>query len=127
MLGISTLSSMKNWVVIFDVIDKCGLQDLGYVGNKFTWAKHYLDGTVIWECLDRAFGIEDCVSLFPAFQVVHLECGMSDHKLVHIHPLGISARRQKPWRFEQVWLFEEGYHDTVRRAWEVDSDYFSIG
>ncbi|XP_050289699.1 uncharacterized protein LOC126727832 [Quercus robur] len=83
-----------------DVIDECGFRDLGYMGSKFTWAKHYSDGTIIWERLDRALGTEDWVSLFPAFQMVHLECGMSDHKLVHIYPMGVLTRRQWPWHFE---------------------------
>lgn len=32
-----------------DVIDDVGFKDLGYVGDSFTWAKHYLDGQIIWE------------------------------------------------------------------------------
>ena len=88
------------------------------MGSKFTWAKHYLDGTIIWERLDRALGTEDWVSLFPAFQMVHLECGMSDHKLVHIYPMGVLTRRQWPWHFEQVWLSDVGCGDTVKAAWE---------
>ena len=36
-----------------DVIDKCQFMDLGYVGPKFTWAKHYVDGHSIRIRLDR--------------------------------------------------------------------------
>ena len=42
-----------------DVIDEVGFKDLGYVGDRFTWAKHYPDGSVIWERLDRALGTGD--------------------------------------------------------------------
>lgn len=36
-----------------DVIDECNFMDLGYVGPKFTWSKHFENGHSIWERLDR--------------------------------------------------------------------------
>ena len=99
-----------------DVIDEVGFKDLGYVGDRFTWAKHYPDGSIIWECLDRALGTGDWISLFLAFQVVHLECGMFDHKPIQILPLGITPKQNKPWRFKQAWLTEDGCHDAVKAA-----------
>ena len=36
-----------------DVLDECGFLDLGYVGNRFTWSKHFVDGHSIWERLDQ--------------------------------------------------------------------------
>ena len=55
--------------------------------------------------------------LFPASKVSHLECGCCDQKPIVIHPLGIPIRQNKPWRFEQVWLQDEGYHVTVEGVW----------
>ncbi|KAK7828814.1 hypothetical protein CFP56_029930 [Quercus suber] len=49
--------------------------------------------------------------------VSHLKCGCSDHKPIVIHPLGIPIRHNKPWRFEQVWLQDEGCHATVEGVW----------
>lgn len=39
-----------------DMLDECGFADLGFVGNKFTWSKHYPDGYIVWERLDRVVG-----------------------------------------------------------------------
>lgn len=36
-----------------DVIDECNFMDLGYVGPKFTWNKHFENGHSIWVRLDR--------------------------------------------------------------------------
>ena len=36
-----------------DVVDECGIVDLGFVGICFTWSKHFTDGHLIWERLDR--------------------------------------------------------------------------
>lgn len=31
-----------------DVIDECGFMDLGFVGQRFTWSRHYENGSLIW-------------------------------------------------------------------------------
>lgn len=64
--------------------------------------------------------------MFPAYRVVHLECGSSNHKPQVIHPLGILEKRQHPWRSEQVWLVEEGCHTTFEAAWRVNPCRSSI-
>ena len=46
---------------------------------------------------------------------------MLDHKLVIIHPRGVSVRPNKPWHFEQMWLEDEGCHDTMASAWSEGS------
>ena len=33
-----------------EVIDECGFMDMGL---KYTWSKHFENGTSIWERLDR--------------------------------------------------------------------------
>ena len=30
-----------------DVLDECGFMDLGFVGPKFTWSRHFEDGRSI--------------------------------------------------------------------------------
>ena len=42
---------------------------------------------------------------------------MSDHKPIKILPVGITHRQNKPWRFEQAWLTEDGCHEAVKAAW----------
>lgn len=103
-----------------DAIDEVGFKDLGYVGDRFTWAKNYPDGSVVWERLDRALGTGEWTSLFLDFQVVHLGCGMSDHKPIQIFPLGVTPRQNRPWRFEQAWLSEDGCHETIKAAWGAE-------
>ena len=47
---------MKNFR---DVLDECGLMDLGFVGSKFTWFKNIANGILVWERLDKALGTMD--------------------------------------------------------------------
>ena len=55
--------------------------------------------------------------MFPATKVVHLESGTSDHKPILIHLLGIPKRVNKPWRFEQMWMRDEGCREVIEDAW----------
>ena len=48
-----------------DVLDECGFMDLGFVGPKFTWRKHFTDGHSIWERLDRGLATNLWFLRFP--------------------------------------------------------------
>ena len=100
-----------------DALDECGLMDLGFVGSKYTWFKNFGNEVVVWEHLYRALGTTDWLDIYPAKKVLILECGMLDHKPMIIHLGGVPMRPNKPWRFEQMWLEDEGCHDTVASAW----------
>ena len=74
----------------------------------------------MWERLDRAVGMVDWLSMFPATKVVHLECGTSDQKPIMIHLLGIPKRVNKPWWFEQLWMRDGGCREVIEVAWSHD-------
>ena len=104
-----------------EVLDECSFRDLGFVGGKFTWCNGHPNGFTIWERLDRVVATIEWLDKFPATKVVHLECGSSDHKPILICLNGIPKPRNKPWRFEHMWLEEEGCRDTVESAWLFDA------
>ena len=62
-----------------DVINKCSFMDLGFVGSKFTWARHFKDRRSIWERLDRGLANNGWFLKFPGARVHHLHCNSSDH------------------------------------------------
>ena len=74
-----------------DVIDECGFMDLGYVGSKFTWARHFENGNCIWERLDRGLANNGWFLKFPRARVHHLQCNSLDHcpLLIVLAPLDI--------------------------------------
>lgn len=73
---------------------------LGFVGNKFTWFKTYLNEGVVWERLDKAVSTAEWYELFPATKVRNLVYGSSNHNLILILPEGFTVKSQRPWRFE---------------------------
>ena len=103
-----------------DVLDGCRFQDLGFSGNKFTWCNGHGDGHTVWERLDRAVSSAEWLSMFLASKVVHMESGTSGHKLIIIYLAGIPKRVNKPWRFEQMWIRDEGCRGVIEEAWSYD-------
>ena len=55
-----------------DVLDECRFLDLGFVGSRFTWSKHFADDHSIWERLDRGVANANWFLKFLGTNVHHL-------------------------------------------------------
>ncbi|KAL8156372.1 hypothetical protein AgCh_001462 [Apium graveolens] len=99
-------------------IEECGLEDLGFEGEAFTWER--ARGTERWvqERLDRGMANVDWLELFPSAVVKVLEVSSSDHL-----PLYLMLNRQvyvpkvKRFRFENMWIKEDECRNIVLDCW----------
>ena len=112
-------------VAFRDVVDECGLVDLGYVGHKITW-RGKRQGRLVLERLDRAFATASWLSLNPATQVNHVRANSSDHNPILIKPEGIPPSKIKPFRFEQMWMKEQGCGDSIKSVWGASENLASM-
>ncbi|XP_021721944.1 uncharacterized protein LOC110689464 [Chenopodium quinoa] len=81
-----------------ETIDECGLRDLGYKGNIFTWKRGRTPYTMVRERLDRFLADSGWCSLFPNFFVRHLPREESDHTpiivdTINYYERGIGGRK----------------------------------
>ncbi|XP_075665634.1 uncharacterized protein LOC142635339 [Castanea sativa] len=84
----------------------CGLVDIGYQGNIFTWRNHKQGEAFVQERLDRACATIVWRELFPQATVRHLQALYSDHDpiLLTLQRETHNGRRKKfPKRFEERW------------------------
>ena len=103
-----------------DALDFCGFRDLGFVGLPFTWCNNQFDGEVTWIRLDRGVATPSWSQLFPTIRVHHLPGTLSDHC-----PLWLCFddenvkfyKKSRPFRFEAVWLKDEGCEVVIKKAW----------
>ena len=91
-LGARQESLMKEFK---DALDECGLMDLSYVGDKFTWRGKRADSLVL-ERLDRAVADNGWFSLYPGTKVQHLRTHSSDHRAILIKLEGITPYPDRP-------------------------------
>lgn len=104
-----------------DVLADCGLEDLGYVGDKFTWHRGG-----IRERLDRGLANATWRDKFPDATLTNCDYSRSDHRPILLS-FGESIEEQRSGpallRFEARWLKEAGFNDVVQGAWDLSAHH----
>ena len=101
-----------------DIIDECGLHDLGMIRERFTWQ---------WgrtrERLDRFLADQNWTKLFPHSLVRPHPRYRSDHAtlLLVAKKMRSTNRSGKVFRFETFWLSHEDCKNVIARTWLCDS------
>lgn len=102
-------------------LDFCGFRDLGYIGSPFTWCNNKFDGVVTWIKLDRGVASSSWSKKFPSVRVHHISGSLSDHCPLWIFSDDENVRfykRDRPFRFEVMWMKDNGCEGVVKDVWE---------
>jgi hypothetical protein len=106
-----------------NTLEDCGLEDLGCVGDIFTWRNHhYRAAEYIKERLDRAVACNEWRGFFPLVRVINGDPRHSDHRTITVD-CGEKERCSSCFahdvlpKFEAKWLEEEGCWEKVESAW----------
>ena len=105
-----------------DMVDVCGLQDLGYQGNSWTYEKKVAGGSFCRVRLDRALATTDWCTRFPLAIVRHLTAASSDHCPILVtweEQVGPPRRRESDdvFRYEIMWERHEEFQQTLEQLW----------
>ena len=101
-----------------EVLDECGFMDLGYVGSKFTWSRHFDKDNSILERLDHGLATNNWFLKFLGTRVHNLRCDPSNHNPILIMFSGLDPpKRKKVFRFEEMWLLNLGCSKIVEAMW----------
>lgn len=95
-------------------INDCGLVDLGFVGEKFTWEKSQGKTDWVQERLDRELANQGWCELFPQAELKVWDVSTSDHLpiFLQLHKQ-VYVTRRKRFKFENVWLREDDCRQIV--------------
>lgn len=99
-----------------DFLNDCGLLDLGFKGQRFTWRNNRTGDAAVMERLDKAYANIDRREDFPQAMVFHEPAIGSDHSPILLsteEPLKI----HRQFRFESMWTAEEECGDIIRSHW----------
>lgn len=115
----------------YHCLEDCGLEDLGFVGNPFTWTNKQAGANNIQERLDRGVANSLWWSKFPQVRVTHLTRVLSDHCPILVDWAGRKKtggleKRVKLFRFEDMWLQEADCTKVIRNAWGTTDLMFNI-
>jgi hypothetical protein len=99
-----------------DALNDCELEDMGYVGDLFTWRRGKLR-----ERLDRGVVNDQWNACFPFASLINSETTRSDHRPLLVDTEYLSnthGSTDRPRRFEARWLQEDVVEEMVKAAWE---------
>lgn len=98
-----------------EAIVDCGLVDLGFTDEIFTWER--ARGTHRWvqERLDRGLATVSWIDMFPNAEVKVLEVSTSDHKplVLNLNKQIFMPRRGR-FRFENIWISEQECRSIIQ-------------
>lgn len=91
--------------------------DLGYSGNKFTWAKGKWGSATIKRRLDRRIAGISWRLAYPKDSITHLGAINFDHTPILLDTNPSDSFAHRPFRFEAVCLRDESCHSVINKAW----------
>ena len=101
----------------------CGLVDLGFQGNIFTWNNGRPGDAFVQESLDRACATVEWKEIFLAARVIHLQSSYFDHVPIPItthDPNQPNRRRKIPKWFEEKWATKPDCERVIQEAWMTE-------
>ena len=103
-----------------DAVDTCGLIDLGFSGNIWTFEKRVAGGTYTRVRLDRALATASWSSMYLGAELSHKCATTSDHIhiLLQLSPADDQPRQARPFRYEMMWESHEGFQATIEQHWQ---------
>ena len=92
-------------------LNQCDLEDLGYHGNKFTWANNQEQHHHIKEIIDRYCANSLWVNNFLRYTNYHLLRFTSDHS-------PYQPKQKKLVKFEEMWSHDKDSFNIVQSCWD---------
>ncbi|XP_019223726.1 PREDICTED: uncharacterized protein LOC109205468 [Nicotiana attenuata] len=101
-------------------MDDCGMTDLGYTGNPFTWCNGSRGRRRISTRLDRVLINEDWAGKFQINRVDHHAKSGSDHSLITFKFGNENHEAIKYFRFLNFWTKQSDYNSLVENTWNKE-------
>lgn len=108
-----------------NTVEQCGLQDLGFSGNMFTWERCRGTNQWIQERLGRGLANIEWKRLFPDAKIQVIDVSTSDHLPIFLQlNRKIYVPKSRRFRFENLWIREKDCVDIFAASWNevLDAD-----
>ncbi|XP_057811613.1 uncharacterized protein LOC131025845 [Salvia miltiorrhiza] len=105
-----------------DFIDASGFIEAPSIGLRFTWSGRRFMPSHVESILDRALFSEDFAALWQNIYSQILPRNTSDHSPLILHCSIDAPRRNKFFRFLDMWTLHPDFLQTVENSWELEMD-----
>ncbi|XP_049348952.1 uncharacterized protein LOC125813502 [Solanum verrucosum] len=100
------------------VIEACGVVDLGFSGQKFTWSNKRGIHHRIWKRLDRALVNDGWLEKMPQTTITHLPSVGSDHCPLLLEMTAREEEHIRYFKFLNCWADQPKFLDIVKACWD---------
>ncbi|KAL5576765.1 hypothetical protein UlMin_018464 [Ulmus minor] len=118
-----------------DLLIFCGLKDLSFSGEKYTWINKQDESIFIQARLDKYVGDMAWRTLFPRSSISNLSFYHSDHRAIKVTLGGSSVWVRKSasrgnsrcFHFEEIWAMDEECRELVETVWKSSEARMGVG
>ena len=107
-----------------DVLELCGLGDLGFAGLPYTFDNRRSGRANVKVRLDRALATPSWSSMFPFASLEHLTAAKSDHCPIllsnELEQNAVRYKLKKPFRYEVIWETDGRFSGALEDMWRSD-------
>ncbi|XP_074304565.1 uncharacterized protein LOC141639306 [Silene latifolia] len=101
-----------------EAMDECGLMDIGFSGEPFTWWNRSGGSEAVFERLNRALVSPSFLEVCPTTTLFHLDYDKSDHAPISLSMFAATNQKKgRRFRFEDMWANSDECEEVVRGAW----------
>ncbi|KAK4731257.1 hypothetical protein R3W88_024245 [Solanum pinnatisectum] len=105
--------NMNKSMDFISVIEACGLIDMGYSGQHFTWCNQRAEHARVWKRLDRAMVNDKWLEIMPQTTISHLPSVGSDHTPLLMEITETTNQGINYFKFLHCWVDNVSFMDTV--------------
>lgn len=103
------------------VVQECGLVDVAFTGNRFTWTNFQHGDRRIWSKIDRAMANDSWLEEFTDAEVVFQFVGGLDHTPIMLYLNRKMTKRRGVFRYFKMWKLHPEFFRIVENAWKVEN------
>lgn len=107
-----------------DCLDYCSLLEMPPNGQFMTWTNNRKGDDVVWKRLDRCFVNANWLNHFNEASLINYPIMESDHGMMVLNTSKLRNFSTRPYRFEAMWLLNEGWELGNSRGLEDGAEGF---
>jgi hypothetical protein len=114
-----------------EMVDVCGLRDLGFTGRSWTYEKKVTGGSYCRVRLDRALASAEWCSRFPLATEENLVAISSDHGPILLRwdpklDMRMRRGRKSSFKYELMWETHADFSSMMSQTWQKEGDARSL-
>ncbi|XP_055824941.1 uncharacterized protein LOC129893436 [Solanum dulcamara] len=109
--------NMRKRLEFISTIEASGLQDLGFIGQKYTWCNQRGIMSRIWKRLDRGMANNRWLETMPLTSITHLPSMGSDHYPLLLEMVDQHHNPIKYFKFLNCWPEHPSFIELVKNYW----------